>query len=180
MRRFLLTKPLTVLLSLLCAATLSTVFVGAAHAEPDLRSELKPITTPQGTAQGTGHVDVSPTADDHTDDNHTDTFFIAQIQAEIHDALESTTYVLQRAVDCTIDPSSPAGWLTLTTFKTSPEGAGAEHFVRVLSSKLFPPGSQFDVIFRVVHVLKQNSGGTLVLDLPKEVLISACMTVTVK
>ncbi len=171
MRRFLLTRPLTVLLSLLCAATLSTVFVIAAHAEPGLQSDLTAISG----AQGTGHVDVSPTADDQHD-----TVFIAQGTAEIHDALPSTTYVVQRAIDftpgdgvCTIAPSPPAGWLSLTTFTTSPVGAGAGHFER-MSSPPGPQGFQFDVIFRVV---KQNGDGTLDLS---QVLMSACMTVTVK
>jgi hypothetical protein len=130
MRRFLLTKPLTVLLSFLCAASLSPVFVVAVHAEFGFQSDLTPIIT----AQGTGHVDVSPTADDTADD----TVFIVQCTAEIHDALPSTTYDVQRAIDstpgdgvCTIAPSPPVGWTDLTTFMTSPAGAGAGHFVRM-------------------------------------------------
>lgn len=162
MRRFLLTKPLTVLLSLLCTATLSPVFVGAAHAESGLQSKL----TARNGAQGTGHVDVSPTADEQHE-----TLFIAQGTAEIHDALESTTYVVQRAIDCKIDPSSPDdGWVTLTTFKTSPEGAGAGHFERRIGTQ-----QNFDIFFRVV---KQDGDRTP--DLSKGELISACMTVTVK
>jgi hypothetical protein len=127
---------------------------------------------PQG---GTGHVDVSPTADDQHD-----TVFIAQGTAEIHGALPDTTYIVQRAVDftpgdgvCTIAPSPPAGWLSLTTFTTSPAGAGAGHFERV-SRPPGPQGFQFDIIFRVV---KQNSDGTLDLS---QVLVSICMTVTVR
>src|SRR5262245_55079531 len=96
-------------------------FVGIAHAEPGLQSDLTAING----AQGTGHVDVSPTADDHND-----TVFIAQGTAEIHDALANTTYVVQRAVDftpndgiCTIAPAPPAGWLSLTTITTSAGGA---------------------------------------------------------
>src|SRR5712691_1577018 len=62
-------------------------FVGVAHAEPGLQSDLTAISG----AQGTGHVDVSPTADDQHD-----TVFIAQGTAEIHGALPDTTYVVQR------------------------------------------------------------------------------------
>jgi hypothetical protein len=145
-------------------------FVSVAHAEPGLQSNLIAIS-----GQGTGHVDVSPTADDQND-----TVFIAQGTAEIHDALANTTYVVQRAVDftpndgvCTIAPAPPAGWLSLTTFTTSAAGAGAGHFTRV-SNPPGPPGFQFDITFRVV---KQNGDGTLDLS---HVLMSGCMTVTVK
>ncbi|HKW72138.1 MAG TPA: hypothetical protein VJQ08_04865 [Candidatus Dormibacteraeota bacterium] len=143
-------------------------FVPVAHAEPGLQSELSAIS-----GQGTGHVDVSPTANDQRD-----TVFIAQGTAEIHGALPDATYVVQRAVDftpndsvCTIAPSPPAGWITLTAFTTSEAGAGAGHFVRKATP---PPVPQFDVIFRVV---KQNDNGTLDLS---QVLMSDCMTVTVK
>lgn len=146
-------------------------FVSVAHAEPGLQSDLTAING----AQGTGHVDVSPTAhDDH------DAVFIAQGTAEIHGALPDTAYVVQRAVDftpndgvCTIAPSPPVGWLSLTTFTTSEAGAGAGHFVR-MSRPPGPQGFQFDVIFRTV---KKDSDGTLDLS---QVLLSACMTVTVK
>lgn len=161
----------TCCLMVLLLSFLVFAFVGVAHAEPGLQSDLIAING----AQGTGHVDVSPTADD----DH-DTVFIAQGTAEIHGALPNTPYVVQRAVDftpgddvCTIAPSPPAGWLSLTTFTTSPAGAGAGHFTRKANPP-GPPRSQFDIIFRVV---KQNSDGTLDLS---QVLISACMTVTVK
>jgi hypothetical protein len=143
-------------------------FVPAAHAEPGLQSQLIAVS-----GQGTGHVDVSPTADDQHD-----TVFIAQGTAEIHGALPDATYVIQRATDltpndgvCTIAPAPPAGWLTLTTFTTSEAGAGAGHFVRMSPP---PPVPQFDVIFRVV---KQNGDGTLDLS---QMLMSDCMTVSVK
>src|SRR5262245_31446926 len=106
--------------ALALALTLVAGTAGTAGAEPGLQSDLTAIS-----GQGSGHVDVSPTADDQHD-----TIFIAQGTAEIHDALADTTYVVQRAVDftpgdgvCTIAPSPPAGWLSLTTFTTSPAGA---------------------------------------------------------
>jgi hypothetical protein len=144
-------------------------FVPAAHAEPGLQSQLIAIS-----GQGTGHVDVSPTADDQQG-----TVFIAQGTAEIHCALPDATYVVQRAVDntpndgvCTIAPAPPLGWLSLTTFTTSEAGAGAGHFVRMSGPN--PRGFQFDVIFRVI---RQNDDGTLDLS---QVLMSDCMTVTAK
>lgn len=166
-------KPLrvTCCLMVLLLSLVVFAFVGVAHAEPGLQSDLTAING----AQGTGHVDVSPTADDQHD-----TVFIAQGTAEIHDALANTAYVVQRDVDftpgdgvCTIAPSPPAGWLSLTTFTTSEAGAGAGHFTR-MSSPPGPQGFQFDITFRVV---KQNGDGTLDLS---QVLMSACMTVTVK
>lgn len=142
--------------------------VPVAHAEPGLQSELTAIS-----GQGTGHVDVSPTAHDQND-----TAFIAEGTAEIQGALPDATYVFQRAVDfnhtngvCTIAPSPPAGWIRLTTFTTSEAGSGAGHFVRRATP---PPVPQFDVIFRVV---KQNADMTLDFS---QLLISRCMTVTVK
>lgn len=158
-----------------CLLVLLLSFVGfalvsVAHAEPGLQSDLIAIS-----GQGTGHVDVSPTADDQHD-----TVFIAQGTAEIHDALANTTYVVQRAVDftpndgvCTIAPAPPAGWLSLTTFTTSEAGAGAGHFTR-MTNPPGPQGFQFDITFRVI---KQNGDGTLDLS---QVLMSSCMTVTVK
>jgi hypothetical protein len=165
MKLFRITCRLLVLLSFEMLA-----FVSVVHAEPGLQSELIAIR-----GQGSGHVVVSPTALDQND-----TIFIAQGTAEIHDALAHTTYVVQRATDlkhhngvCTIAPAPPAGWLSLTTFTTSPAGAGAGHFVR-MSSPPGPRGFQFDVIFRVV---KLNGDGTLDLS---QLLMSNCMIVTVK
>ena len=154
MRRFVLAS---------VAALLAAGFVAFAQAEPGLQSELTAIS-----GQGTGHVDVSPTA------NGQGALFIAQGAAEIHDALPNTAFAVQRAVDfspndgvCTIAPSPPAGWITLTTLTTSRAGAGAAHFVRT-SPPPGPPGFQFDVIFRLI-----SGDGT-------QVLLSDCMTVTVK
>ena len=162
-----LRSPSRCLLALLLSCLIFAV-VPVAHAEPGLQSELNAIS-----GQGTGHVDVSPTAADQSD-----TVFKAEGTAEIQGALPDTTYVLQRAVDfahtnglCTIAPSPPRGWITLTTFTTSEAGTGAGHFVRTATP---PPVPQFDVIFRVV---KLNGDGTLDFS---QALMSDCMTVTVK
>ena len=145
------------------ALVLAAAFAGFARAEPGLQSDLTAIS-----GQGTGHVEVSPTAAGQDD------VFIAQGTATIHDALPNTTFSVQRAVDftpnygvCTIAPAPPRGWITLTTLTTSVGGSGAAHFVR----KAPPPGPagfQFDVIFRVI-----SDDGT-------QVLLSDCMTATVK
>jgi hypothetical protein len=139
------------------------MFVAVAQAEPGLQGTLTAVS-----GQGTGHVDVSPTAAGQG------TTFIAQGTANLHDALPNTTFKVQRAVDftpgdgvCTIAPTPPAGWITLTTLTTSPAGSGAAHFVREAPPP-GPPGFQFDVIFRVI-----SDDGT-------QVLMSDCMTVTVK
>lgn len=162
-----LPRPTRWLIPLLLSGLLFA-FAPIAHAEPGLQSELTAIN-----GQGTGHVDVSPTANDKQD-----TAFIAEGTAEIHGAMPDTTYVLQRAVDfahtngvCNIAPAPPRGWITLTTITTSEAGAGAGHFVRDAAP---PPVPGFDVIFRVV---KRNDNGTLDFS---QLLMSDCMTVRVK
>jgi hypothetical protein len=156
--------------STLLALGLLVMTAGSARAETGLQSVL---TATSGV--GAGHVAVSPTAHDEHD-----TVFIAQGAAAIHDALPDTTYLVQRAVDftpgdgvCSIAPAPPAGWLTLTTLTTSPAGAGAAHFLRI-SPPPGPRGFQFDVIFRVI---RQAANGT---PDSSQVLVSDCMTVTVK
>ena len=140
--------------------------VGAARvaqAEPGLQSKLTSIS-----GQGTGHVEVSPTAQGQG------AVFVAEGTAAVHKALPNTSFIVQRAVDftpndgvCTIAPAPPAGWITLTTLTTSEGGAGAAHFERAAPPP-GPPGFQFDIIFRVM-----STDGT-------QVLMSDCMTATVK
>jgi hypothetical protein len=132
-----------------------------AQAEPaGAQSRLTAVT-----GQGTGVVKASPTAEDQG------TFHI-QGQVNVHGAVPDTTFTLQRAVDsspgdgvCTIAPSPPEGWVPLATLTTSVGGAGAAHFERPTP---LAAGEQFDLIFRVV-----SGDGT-------QVLMSECMTVTVK
>jgi predicted secreted Zn-dependent protease len=134
-----------------------------AQAEPSLQSKLTAIS-----GQGTGHVEVSPTAQGQG------AVFVAEGTAAVHDALPNTTFLVQRAIDftpndgvCAIAPTPPAGWITLTTLTTSAGGAGAAHFERV-SPPPGPSGFQFDIVFRVM-----STDGN-------QVLMSDCMTVTVK
>jgi hypothetical protein len=149
---------------LVTVVTLTAMGVASvAHAEPGLQSTL---TATSG--QGTGHVEVSPTAQGQG------AVFVAEGAAAVHGALPNTTFIVQRAIDftpndgvCTIAPAPPAGWLTLTTLTTSEAGAGAAHFERAAPPP-GPSGFQFDIVFRVI-----STDGT-------QVLMSDCMTVTVK
>ena len=134
-------------------------FVSVAHAEPGLQSDLIAIS-----GQGTGHVNVSPTADDQHD-----TVFIAQVTVNVQSARPNTTFTVIRFVDPTPDgvctETGDSGF-TLGTLTTSQGGAGAAHFVRN-SPGPSPKGDQFDLDFHVV-----GDDGT--------VLLSGCMTVTTK
>jgi hypothetical protein len=145
---------LTVLLSLLCAATLSTVFVIAAHAEPGLQSDLTAIS-----GQGTGNVLVSPTAKDRPT-------FAVEVEVNVQDMLPNSTFTVERRVDLTPDGACTGTiWLTNGPITTSAGGAGAQHF-EVERGAPFVSGVRFDVQFHVI------GNGTE--------LLSDCMTVTVK
>jgi hypothetical protein len=133
-------------------------FVPVAHAEPGLQSDLTAIS-----GQGTGHVSLSPTADDQHD-----TIFIAQVTVDVQGARPNTTFTVTRFVDQPPDGicTEKGGGLTLGTLTTSQGGAGASHFVRMGPPQPFK-GFQFDIDFHVV-----GDDGT--------VLLSGCMTVTAK
>jgi hypothetical protein len=132
--------------------------VSVAHAEPGLQSDLIAIS-----GQGTGHVNVSPTAHDEHD-----TIFIAEVTVNVQGARPNTTFTVTRFVDEPPDGvcTEIGGGLTLGTLTTSQGGAGASHFVR-MSPGPSPKGDQFDLDFHVV-----GDDGT--------VLLSGCMTVTTK
>jgi hypothetical protein len=133
-------------------------FVPVAHAEPGLQSDLTAIS-----GQGSGHVNVSPTADEQHD-----TVFIAQVTVNVQGARPNTTFTVTRFVDQPPDGvcTEAGGGFTLGTLTTSQDGAGASHFVRMGPPSL-PKGFQFDLDFHVV-----GDDGT--------VLLSGCMTVTAK
>jgi hypothetical protein len=68
----------------------------------------------------------------------------------------NTSYQLQRAVDTTLDGDcTSSGWLTLgkgltpQAILTDESGTGREDLFRDLSA--FPPGSRFDIHFRVIN-----------------------------
>src|SRR6266487_5161996 len=100
------------LVLLIALVTLTAVGAASvAQAEPGLQSTLTAVS-----GQGTGHVEVSPTAQGQG------AVFVAEGAAAVHGALPNMTFVVQRAIDftpndgvCTIAPAPPAGWITLTT-----------------------------------------------------------------
>src|SRR5215469_15676676 len=98
-------------------------FVPVAYAEPGLHSDLTAIS-----GQGTGHVNVSPTAHDEGD-----TVFIAQVTVNVQGARPNTTFTVTRFVDEAADGvcTETGGGFTLGTLTTSQGGAGAAHFVRM-------------------------------------------------
>jgi hypothetical protein len=138
------------------AAFASVVAIGAAQAEPGLHSTLTAVT-----GQGTGHVLVAPTSEDHGT-------FAVQVEVNIHDAAPGVTFAVARAVDLNPDGvcTMATGWLPLGDLTTSAGGAGAAHF-EVHRGAPFLSGVRFDAVFRAV-----GSDGTE--------LRSGCLTVTVK
>ena len=138
------------------AAFASVVAIGAAQADPGLHSTLTAVT-----GQGTGHVLVAPTSEDHGT-------FAVQVEVNIHDAAPGVTFAVARAVDLNPDGvcTMASGWLPLGDLTTSAGGAGAAHF-EVHRGAPFLSGVRFDAVFRAVG----NDGTELRSD---------CLTVTVK
>ena len=73
----------------------------------------------------------------------------------VRDLAPNTSYLLQRAVDTTIDGDcTSSGWLTLgkgavpQSILTDDTGTGRESLFRSVAA--FPPGSRFDIHFRVI------------------------------
>lgn len=112
---------------------------GAAQADPGLHSTLTAVT-----GQGTGHVLVAPTAEDHGT-------FAVEVEVNIHDAAPNTTFAVARAVDLKPDGvcTMASGWLPLGDLTTSAGGAGAAHF-EVHRGAPFVSGVRFDLVFRAV------------------------------
>jgi hypothetical protein len=146
------------LLGLIAAA-----LAAGAQAEPGTQSDLNAIT-----GQGTGRVEVAPTADDVAGPGT----FDVQGTVDVHGALPNTVFSVQRCVD--LNPNgvcTGATWLNLPgtptpVLTTSEGGAGALHF-EIARGAPFLDGVSFDVQWRLV-----GSDGS--------VLQSDCFTVTVK
>jgi hypothetical protein len=138
------------------AAFASVVAIGAAQAQPGLHSTLTAVT-----GQGTGHVLVAPTSQDHGT-------FAVQVEVNIHNAAPGVTFAVARAVDLNPDGvcTMASGWLPLGDLTSSAGGAGAAHF-EVHRGAPFLSGVRFDAVFRAI-----GSDGTE--------LRSDCLTVTVK
>jgi hypothetical protein len=80
---------------------------------------------------------------------------IIYLDTWVRDLAPNTSYLLQRAVDTTIDGNcTSSGWLTLgkgavpQSILTDDTGTGRESLFRSVAA--FPPGSRFDIHFRVI------------------------------
>ena len=120
---------------------------------------------------GSGAVNVTPTAEDQG------TFHVQGV-VHINGAAPNTTYLVQRAPDLNVgDPACTGPWISfpipnagpLVTLTTSPSGAGAAHFELGVGGA-FTSGTSFNVRFRVIDDLQA----------PTSILMSDCVTVTVK
>ena len=81
---------------------------------------------------------------------------IVYLDTWVRDLAPNTSYLLQRAVDTTIDGDcTSSSWLTLgkgavaQSIVTDDEGTGREDLFRNVGA--FPPGSRFDIHFRVIN-----------------------------
>lgn len=85
---------------------------------------------------------------------------IVYLDAWLRGLAPNTEYLLQRAVDPVVDDDcTSAGWLTLgrgldpQSITTDATGTGRQQLFRNLSA--LPPGTQFDIHFRVVNATTQ-------------------------
>jgi hypothetical protein len=149
------------LLPTLCVA--GATIAATAHAQPGTHSHLTAIA-----GQGTGIVEVAPTAHDVVGPGT----FDVQGTVNVHQAAANTTFTVLRRVDFTPDGvCTGAVWMTLPppnkqTLTTSNGGARALHFEITRGAPLFD-GVRFDVQWRL-----EGSDGSM--------LQSDCLTVTVK
>jgi hypothetical protein len=107
---------------------------------------------------GFGHVKFRQPKDD---------IAIVYLDTFVRGLIPNSEYLLQRAVDPVVDDDcTSTGWLTLgrglepQSINTDARGTGRQQLFRDLSA--FPPGTQFDIHFRVVNA------GTLAVVLESE------------
>jgi hypothetical protein len=152
--------------ALVLAAALSVTLAlsaSAVYAEPGTHSDLIAIV-----GQGTGVVEVAPTAHDVAGPGT----FDVQGTINIHDAAPNTSFTVLRRVDLNPDGvCTGTKWLSLPgapppALAVSEGGAGALHF-EIARGAPFLDGVGFDVQWRLV-----GSDGSI--------LESDCLTVTVK
>jgi len=81
--------------------------------------------------------------------------FIINLDVWVRDLVPNTSYLLQRAVDSNVDDNcTSTSWLTLgkglqpQSITTDNTGTGREELFRNVAA--FPPGSEFDIHFRVI------------------------------
>jgi hypothetical protein len=82
--------------------------------------------------------------------------FIINLDVWVRDLAPNTSYLLQRAVDNVVDDDcTSTAWLTLgkgivpQSITTDEDGTGRESLFRSVAA--FPPGSEFDIHFRVIE-----------------------------
>jgi hypothetical protein len=82
--------------------------------------------------------------------------FIINLDVWVRDLAPNTSYLLQRAVDPIVDDDCTSNaWLTLgkgltpQSITTDDTGTGREELFRNVAA--FPPGSEFDIHFRVIE-----------------------------
>ena len=82
--------------------------------------------------------------------------FIIDLDVWVRDLAPNTSYLLQRAVDPIVDDNcTSTAWLTLgkgmtaQSITTDDTGTGSENLFRNVAA--FPPGSEFDIHFRVIE-----------------------------
>ena len=85
-----------------------------------------------------------------------DDTFIIYLDVWLRDLAPNTSYLLQRAVDTNVDDNcTSTSWLTLgkglqpQSIITDDTGTGREELFRSVAA--FPPGSEFDIHFRVIE-----------------------------
>ena len=85
---------------------------------------------------------------------------IAFLDTRVRGLAPSTEYLLQRAVDPLVDDDcTSTAWLTLgrgtepQSITTDETGKGQQEFFRNLAA--FPPGSEFDIHFRIINAVTQ-------------------------
>lgn len=90
-----------------------------------------------------------------------DDALIIHLDTRVRDLAPNTSYLLQRAVDTTVDDHcASTAWLTLgkglqpQSITTDASGSGREELFRSVAA--FPVGSEFDIQFRVIHEATSN------------------------
>ena len=85
-----------------------------------------------------------------------DDLFIIHLDVWLRDLEPNTSYLLQRAVDANVDGNCTSiDWITLgkgpqpQSITTDETGTGRDELFRSVSA--FPPGSEFDIHFRVIE-----------------------------
>jgi len=85
-----------------------------------------------------------------------DEAFIIKLDVWVRNMEPNTSYLLQRAVDTTVDDNcTSTSWLTLgkgavpQSITTDEKGTGRESLFRNVAA--FPPGTEFDIHFRVIE-----------------------------